>query len=85
MSCCNGKLDAGKVIRGAVGLTKAFLGVGLADDVTIASRRDICRSCEHSEKKQTPEGVKVRKCNLCLCFIGPKTKLKAEKCPADKW
>ena len=87
MSCrgCNGKLDAQKLLHGVVGLVKSRIGIGLADPQTIDGRRDLCRVCEHSEKRETPEGIKIRKCLKCLCFIRDKTRLESEKCCADKW
>ena len=85
MSCCDGKIHTKTIIKGALGLAKSFTNVGIAEDSVIQARRDICRVCDHSEKKDTPEGVKVRKCNLCLCLIAHKTRIKSEKCCDKRW
>jgi hypothetical protein len=86
MSCCNGKLTMRAVAHGAVGLLKSRMRIGLTDDATIGARRSICRACEHSEKRTGPDGaVKMRRCNLCQCLLRDKTRLKSEKCCADKW
>jgi len=79
MSCC------GKFVHGAAGLTKAALGVGLAEPAKISRRRTVCRGCEHSEKRLVAGVVQVRRCAACGCFIGAKTKLAAERCPDGKW
>jgi hypothetical protein len=79
MSCC------GKVIHGAVGLTKAALNIDNVHDEVKESRRNECRACEFSEKKDFGGTVKVRLCSKCGCYIAAKTKLKDEKCPIGKW
>lgn len=83
MSCC------GKIVDGIVGLSKAALHVNMADKLTIAARRDICRVCEFAEMRKTGEGktglTSFSRCEKCGCFIAPKTTLSGEKCPIGKW
>lgn len=85
---CKNKLSgaAATLIRGSIGLTKSVLGIDLATEADIAARREICRSCEFSEKRIDPDGsVKVRRCMKCGCFIAHKTRLASEECPIGLW
>jgi hypothetical protein len=70
-----------KSCKGAAKIVQATIGAGLAADSVIEDRRVICRAC--------PASVKVlggvSKCEECGCFIGPKTRLKSERCPRGKW
>jgi len=79
MGCC------GKIVHGAAGLAKAALRVGLAPADIIESRRNVCRTCEYSEKRNIFGVAKVRQCYVCGCLIGPKTSLAEESCPMGKW
>jgi hypothetical protein len=79
MGCCD------KIITGATGLTKAALGIDNADEATIRARREVCRRCDKSEKRNMAGIIKIRMCSACDCFIGPKTRLADEECPEGKW
>jgi hypothetical protein len=79
MSCC------GKIVHGAVGLTKAALHVGMGEPEVVSRRRTICRGCEHSEKRKVMGRVLVRMCGKCGCLIGPKTVIRSERCPVGLW
>jgi len=84
MSCCGGTK---KIVHGAIGLAKAALHVELADAKVIAERREICRQCDHSEKRLFANRVLISRCRVCGCFIAAKTSLKSESCPLSppKW
>ena len=41
-------------------------------------RYDICKSCDRFKKL-------IKICEVCLCFMPTKTKLKDSKCPLNKW
>lgn len=77
--CC------GKIAKGATGLTKAALRLDRADDQTISSRRDACRSCERSERRSIAGVVQVRTCAACGCLIRAKSLVASERCPLGKW
>ena len=81
--CC------GQVIRGATGLAKSAIGLDRAPKEVIRFRRDVCRKCDHSEKRRVrggPLGItSLSQCQVCSCFIVAKTKLASEKCPLGKW
>lgn len=48
------------------------------DETQANARMAICREC--------PELIKViEQCKKCGCFMEAKTKLKAAKCPLNKW
>ena len=90
MSCCN-KSITNTVIHGAIGLTKAALNIGIASDTIIKDRRDKCRICPHASKNNNPKFDKfggltsLSKCDLCKCFISPKSRLLSEACPLGFW
>ena len=79
MNCC------GKVLTGAVGLTKAALQISRASEQTVAARRDICRTCAHAEKRTVAGLVQVRLCNQCGCLIKAKSVIQTETCPLGLW
>ena len=62
--------------------TRASAGV-------IASRRDVCRACDHSEKRDRRDGAigltTFSKCDVCSCPIAGKTADISGKCPEGKW
>ena len=70
LGCC------GKLKKGAVGVAKSSLGVGLTSRETRRVRRAICDECN---KK------KGGFCVECGCNIVLKTRLKREKCELMKW
>ena len=69
--------------RGAKGLSKYHLGVGVADEEEINKRKEICKNCELIKNKT--DDLKGSKCSACGCLIRAKTALKNEKCPKGKW
>ena len=79
------------VMRGAIGLGRSSLGVGLADDATIDERRRICSMCDQATrcKKTSMRGLRLlsplSQCGICRCAIAAKTRLANERCPVDKW
>lgn len=81
----------GKVVEGAVGLTKAALGIGLASPQTIKERRDKCRACEHATRSAKPQHAaaggltSLSRCQLCGCVIVAKTRLAEKRCPDGRW
>ena len=48
-----------------------------ADDKTVAERRHICKSCEHS--------TSIGLCSKCGCVIYIKTLRSKQSCPVNKW
>jgi hypothetical protein len=70
-----------RVFAGAAGLTKAALRVDRADEVVIRKRRSICAACPQA----TAGTSKASRCQVCTCFIYPKTATATEKCPAGRW
>lgn len=80
-----------KVIKGAIGLTKAALHIERAEVDIINKRRDACRNCEFSTKtpkfiNNSSKGLTNKSlCEKCGCFIMAKTTLKNEVCPEGKW
>lgn len=85
MGCC------GKALHGIIGATQSIIGLGLAMESAIASRRDICRACDESTKKDKYLDHKCKGltttsvCIKCKCNIALKTRLAGEACPLDKW
>ena len=71
-----------KYLTGALGVTKATLGIMKAPDEIVNKRRGICAMCEY---KTIANNINMRgrmsRCKLCKCFIKAKTLLKDEKCP----
>ena len=92
MSCgsCN-KSVAQTVVAGVVGMSKVALGIDIAPEDIIESRRDKCRQCEHASRNRSDKFKKFNgltsfsRCAKCNCFIAAKTKLEAEKCPKGLW
>jgi hypothetical protein len=80
-----------KVIHGAVGLTKAALGVDAIPLEVMQARRDECRDCEHATRNPSPryavnKGLtSLSRCRKCDCLIAAKTKLAGERCPIGRW
>lgn len=70
----------GKIIQGAVGLTKAALRIDRAPDAIVAGRKAVCGTC--------PELVTtcgVNNCRKCGCVYRAKIVNASEKCPLGKW
>ena len=85
MGCC------GKIVHGATALVKVAAGVGLADDATVANRRNACRACRKATRNTDARfaanaGLTTfSRCRACGCFIAAKTKLAGERCPDGQW
>lgn len=77
MSCksCRDRLGPA-IVRGAAGLIRSELNIGVAPDAVIAARRAACESCD-----QWDHG----RCKSCGCYTYAKTRLRSEKCPIGKW
>lgn len=74
------------VAKGAVGLTKAALGIHAVSEEVKNKRLAICDACpskffEFSEKYN----MKVARCGECRCFIRAKVLIKEEFCDLNKW
>lgn len=65
-----------KIANGAVGLSKAALGIDRADEETIKERWNICQSCEF---------YKNWRCTQCGCIASAKVTINSERCPIGKW
>ncbi len=59
-----------------------FLGVNInnyvASNEVSKSRYEICKKCEHFEKR-------FAICKMCGCFMKLKTRLLKTNCPINKW
>jgi hypothetical protein len=71
-----------RLFRGAVGITKAVLGIQTLRPLEVYRRREICRTCEffNSSKRGFTD-----RCSKCGCFLTAKTVLEEERCPVGKW
>ena len=70
------KGDGSRLIKGAVGVAKAALGVQ-ADAVEVVQERwATCLACEEHD---------CGRCKVCGCFTGAKVRLASESCPQGKW
>jgi len=61
---------------GAVKLAKSEMGIGVAEEDLIASRRKHCEGCDRWNHG---------KCLECGCYTYAKTRLTREKCPLGYW
>jgi hypothetical protein len=88
MGCCDG---AKKIVKGAMGLTKAALAIDQVSDGEKLRRRDICRDCPQATRNQhrlhlSTKGLTAcSMCKVCSCNIKAKTSLVTEHCPESKW
>lgn len=53
-------------------------GVVLASEEESKKRMDICLQCDHLVPEQ-------KRCMKCGCYMTPKVKVQAAKCPVNKW
>ena len=85
MGCCgnNNKAGLAHLVHGAVGLTKALVGIDRAPVAVIAARRAICRQCDRATRHK--DGVRVLRCLECKCWIKLKTRIAGETCPLGRW
>jgi hypothetical protein len=60
-----------------------------APQEVVKARRDVCRACEHSEKRKRIDGeigLTTRSvCAACQCPIAGKTAAMDGRCPEGKW
>jgi hypothetical protein len=70
-------------LKGAIGLSKHKMGIGLVDKNIFNERLEICKYCEHIKNYNIE--LERTKCGICGCYIRPKLSLKTEKCPLNQW
>jgi len=70
------KPGVGDIVRGAVGVAKAALGVQVAPVNAVIDRWSICSSCDQHD---------CGRCKACGCFTGAKVRVAGESCPQGKW
>jgi hypothetical protein len=68
--------SVGDLVRGAVGVAKAALGVQAAPDETVRARWAECLACDSHD---------AGRCTACGCFTGAKVRVAGETCPRGKW
>jgi len=68
--------SVGDLVRGAVGVAKAALGVQAAPDETVRARWAACLACEAHD---------CGRCRECGCFTGAKIRVAGESCPRGLW
>jgi len=66
----------GGILKGAVGLAKAHLGIDAADKETVESRQATCLGCDRFD---------FGKCKECGCYLHAKVRIKSETCPIGRW
>ena len=55
-----------------------FIDLIVVDQMTREERYDICKECPHFKPK-------LKRCEVCGCFMKLKTKLMFARCPEGKW
>lgn len=76
-------------LRGAVGLTKATVGIDRADPATVAWRLHWCMACD--ELYNAPASTQFfhqfgpQACRQCGCFVKAKARIRREGCPLARW
>lgn len=80
---CRCKEKAKRIAKGAVGLTKAALGIDPASPDRVVQRLNICRRCRHFIQGKGYRGKE--RCKLCGCLLRAKVRINSEKCPEEKW
>jgi len=68
--------SVGDLVRGAVGVAKAALGVQAASDEVVRARWAACMACESHD---------CGRCTACGCFTGAKVRVAGESCPRAIW
>ena len=66
----------GDLVRGAVGVAKAALGVQAAPADVVRERWAACLACESHD---------CGRCTACGCFTGAKIRVAGESCPRGAW
>jgi len=78
-----------KYLRGAIGLTKAQLGVGLAEPRIHQLRFHRCSTCPqiYEAPMNTPFYARFGPwaCRSCGCLVKAKVRLRSERCPLGYW
>jgi len=69
-------------LHGFISLIKYSLRIGYADKKVIRIRRKICKKCPMI---MLGLDFSTDSCSECGCYILPKTALRNETCPIDKW
>jgi hypothetical protein len=64
------------LVRGAVGVAKAAMGIGAASPQDYQARWAICMACDQHD---------AGRCRTCGCFTGAKVRVAQESCPVGKW
>lgn len=64
------------LVRGAVGVAKAALGVQAAPAEVVRERWAACLACAEHD---------CGKCTACGCFTGAKIRVAGESCPRGMW
>jgi len=64
------------ILRGITGLIAYALDLDPASPEATAERRAICQACPYRDGKR---------CSQCGCYIQPKTSLRTEICPRNRW
>lgn len=72
----SGTPSVGDMVRGAVGVAKAALGVQAASEADTRARWAFCQQCDQHD---------CGRCNACGCFTGAKVRVAGESCPLGKW
>lgn len=70
-------MEGNRVLRGAIGLTRSKLGIGIASNKTIAVRLQLCESCDRLTEE--------RRCSVCSCWVDHKIQVSSETCPLGHW
>lgn len=68
--------SVGDLVRGAVGVAKAALGVQAATDEVVRARWAACLACDAHD---------CGRCTACGCFTGAKVRVASEACPRGVW
>jgi hypothetical protein len=65
-----------RMCRGIVGLLKWILHIDRASKLIIMNRRGYCETCHYRDGDV---------CEVCGCFLFPKTSIASEHCPLGVW
>ena len=73
-----------RLVRGAIGISKSMLGMGVAPPNVQKKRMELCQECPKAVRC-APHAPPVCFCKACGCYLKHKTRLKSERCPMGKW
>lgn len=65
-----------RVRHGAVGVTKAALGIDRVREGDLQRRLDACATCPWR---------RGAKCSKCTCYVKVKARISSETCPIGNW